>query len=591
MVSIPAQRMIADGEPDDTKVPAAFADYLELVNGLAQPYMEIKPGGDKYASFVSEAQARLARFRAGERYKDCPSPNLDIVAPEVASGSRITPLPQTTYLQPDLRVEKSDYYALTSPARPHYAKTDLHDRPTWIQRRPDWYEILVQKAFDKERHDEGGAVAKGSAQAIEAVNSRKLSPAFKEFALTPVPFGLWQQKPECSAKLAAQPKVSEVQHAGWMDVVKADPSAPVYMISRGEQIFNTVCSKCHGPEATGVSALSTTMADLTGGQTRVANLRDGLFGPQGHAGANREPVFAMAAGQSDPTCSGEPSADRCSNLTGEDWVARYVSWMGLGGTKAAIPSTVLSQIGSATVLGRPRFTNFAAVSDAKQAANMLAVAKEACKQFTKPIVFDPRTGAQVPHSEKLANNDSLESVGLIPQNGDLELWRAVCQFQNTAFVTGVSNSGISTAVPFGVGQMYAQDGSGPVLFALPFSGPVGGVNGAVSSNGPTSDNPWPWCFYGRLTAADESSYQAQFGHGLPRCPDSVLSAGGPDEQNLLGMADGDPSALPTVRINDAVAEWAARGAANAGIAVYYWLDALARGQVKPTPSFDHCEQL
>jgi mono/diheme cytochrome c family protein len=607
MASIPAQRMLASGKPDQTQVPAAFADYLELINGLAQPYVEIKPGAENYAAFASEAQARLARFQAGERYSDCPSPSLDIVAPEVASGQKITPLPQKTYLHAELGAEKSDYYALFSPARPHYAKTDLHDRPIWSQRRPDWYEILAEKAFDKERDDAGGSVAKGSAQAIAAVNSRKLSAAFKEFALTPVPFGLWQTKPECSAKLAAQPTVSAVPRAGWMDVVKADPSAPVYMISRGEQVFNTVCSKCHGPEATGASALANTMADLTGGQTRVANLRDGLFGPVKSPGGNRAPVFAMAAGHADPTCGTEPSADRCSNLTAEDWVARYVAWMGLGGTKAAIPSTVLSQIGSATVLGQSRFTNFAAVTDAKQAANMLGVAKEACRQFAKPIAFDPSLGLQVPAAvgKQPDFGNSLEGRGLIPRNGDLELWRSVCQFQNAAFVTGVSyiKSGVD---PYSVGQVSLPSGqeqqSGePALFALalyPISGPVGGSNGA-QSNGLTPENSWPWCLYGSPPVADQTSYQAKFGHGFPMCPssgpDSVLLANhsdpSPDPQKVFGVADGDPKFPPSVRAEDAVAEWAARGAANAGIAVYYWLDALARGQVKPTPGFDHCEQL
>ena len=40
-----------------------------------------------------------------------------------------------------------------------------------------------------------------------------------------------------------------------------------------------------------------------------------------------------------------------------------------------------------------------------------------------------------------------------------------------------------------------------------------------------------------------------------------------------------------------VERWSLRGAANAGIAVFLYLDQLEKGEVKPLPPYNKCEEL
>ncbi len=72
-----------------------------------------------------------------------------------------------------------------------------------------------------------------------------------------------------------------------------------------------------GPLADSRAAWPPDVADITGGTTLVANLRDGLFGPGGQSGDNVKRVFGPFAG---------------SGVSPDDWAGRYVAWMGLGGT-------------------------------------------------------------------------------------------------------------------------------------------------------------------------------------------------------------------------------------------------------------------
>jgi hypothetical protein len=39
-----------------------------------------------------------------------------------------------------------------------------------------------------------------------------------------------------------------------------------------------------------------------------------------------------------------------------------------------------------------------------------------------------------------------------------------------------------------------------------------------------------------------------------------------------------------------VQRWSIRGAINAGLAVFLYLDALERGQIQPEPPFNKCEE-
>ncbi len=567
MVSIPARYI-------GREVPSGLAEYAEMVVDIEQPFVEAKPSDRGYQMYLKQTEERLRRFQASERYHDCPKPELDVVAPEVASGLAVLPIAQHTKLQPE-QGEAGDQYILSSPARPHYTRTDLHDDPIWIQRRSDWFEVLVTSKTDPGRAD--GDAKLRSAEAIKVVNQLRVGSSVRKLALEPVPFGLWKVKEEaCQEKLASQPKASAFtgdERPDWMDALKVDPEAPVYMVSRGEQIFNAVCGKCHGAEANGVSALANTMADLTGGKTRVANLRDGLFGPKQDPGASWRATFAKA--------------DGVEGATTEDWVARYVAWMGLGGTNALIPSAVLTQIGSSSVLGEKRRQNFAAVTSASDAANMLTVVRKACEMiygFAKgDVLFDVSHGGfRTAASGELK---TLDLYGLIGRNGDADLWRAVCEFENPRFVTAVRYTGDAPPKDFDVPLVSGLGGDTLRPFirreSYPAGADVGDHTGHVVS-GIAPPNLAPWCVFGSNAErhANLSEVAARLGRKLPVCPEALL------DRSASGVV------LPTGDVTlEERNEWATRGAANAGMLVFQYLDALAKGEVKPTPAYDRCEEL
>ncbi len=155
-----------------------------------------------------------------------------------------------------------------------------------------------------------------------------LSAEFEKFATTPMPFGIWQPKPACKfdAKNCSKGfcgklgdfdgKDTDHTRSRWMDLVKnTTADSPVYSAIPGSLVFNMICVNCHGPDADSGGRQAQTLAEMTGGTARVANFRDGLFGPFGKNGENRKRVF--------------PS---------EDVAARYLPWMALGGTKVTIPA-------------------------------------------------------------------------------------------------------------------------------------------------------------------------------------------------------------------------------------------------------------
>jgi sulfur relay (sulfurtransferase) complex TusBCD TusD component (DsrE family) len=46
-----------------------------------------------------------------------------------------------------------------------------------------------------------------------------------------------------------------------------------------------------------------------------------------------------------------------------------------------------------------------------------------------------------------------------------------------------------------------------------------------------------------------------------------------------------------VTYGQAAIEWARRGAINAGLSVFLYLDSVMKGAVTIQPSYDHCEEL
>lgn len=566
MVSIPAKREPNRPLWDPLRLYDLFATYEEAADVRDQPWVEVRPGDSGFDDAKAAAEARLLLFRNGERYDDCPTPDLDIVAPEVASGSVVVPYEQETRLTS--ASGNAEVYRLLSPARPHYPKTDLRELPTWSVRRPDWFEILVERGVDERKESAGGAAAQNSRAVIATVRGLPLTPEFREFALRELPMGLWQEKPGCETKLEAQPKARDFtgdRRPDWFRFANPPATAPVYSASPGAMVFDMVCSKCHGPNGDGRSALANTIADLTGGLSKVADLRNGIFGPAGSPESNWSTEFGRASGM--------------LGGNAEAWAARYLVWMGLGGTNATIPPTVISLVGNASVLGKTRAQNLADVIGSDAAANMLATAKEACaKLLTWNGGFDPRTGrprrirAGGPETGLENVGRSLLSDGFIVDRGEAALWEELCFFDNPAPVRVAAFVGNNSPV---IELRPLYDVNSRVYGGLfrrsqyPASTPIGDMYGRVAPE-LRPGNLAPWCMdVPESRVAEWSALQTTLQITIPRCP-----------VGLQGDVTGDE-----------VNAWATRGAANAGVAVFHYLNALAKGDVRVKPAFSRCEDL
>jgi hypothetical protein len=373
------------------------------------------------------------------------------------------------------------------------------------------------------------------------------------------------------------------------------------------------------------------MADMTGGLTRVANLRDGIFGPPGNPGQNRlDPVVGFGrSAQELGSLNGIP-------LTADDWAARYAAWMGLGGTRATIPVSIVSSIGVTEILGVRSGIRLEAITG-QQAANMLEVARVSClavapnatspEQF--PILFDPERGALIADPDLdgaqpkpdlrslmlkgvLTGGDqtltaepdrpllrpdalfALGKTGFITTNGHAALWQALCSVDNPAPVR---------VVEFDVGTFEKSKRDGFYVVGMyrrsdyPRDAAVGDGSGQTRSS-LDANNLSPWCVVrpplfrikknltGELVRTESivldrfEDYQRRTGRTLPICPANVA----------LPEDPGRIVANPLKRDRE-VEDWALRGAMNAGMSVFLYLDALSKGKVKPVPAYNHCEEL
>jgi mono/diheme cytochrome c family protein len=436
------------------------------------------------------------------------------------------------------------------PDRAHWVVTDITDAPgDWYPRRSDWASVLVDQKLD--------GVDAVQKKVVGILQSVTLSEAFRSYAVAPVPFGIWQKKDGCD--LSSVPKVSSLTgdaRPAWFDR-KVPPLAsddPVYVQSPGGMVFNEICINCHGPKFDSRGRQADTLMLMTGGDTRVANLRDGLLGPVMMPGANRQRVFGERASAS---------------VKADDWAARYVAWMGLGGTQRIIPLSILSLVGTTQVLGEVRPYPVTAES-----ANMLSIAQTLCAQTlgrdTRPDFFDVDTGSIIYAGT---------SLSLIGDNGDAEQWTKLCGFENPPPVRIVSlfSSGFQIE---NLADITSGTSSWYKAATYPSSAPVGDQRGKIAK-GIQPGNLAPWCVMAPADSAtqtqlDEAQKKRSASQGpLPICPDTWLTVA-----NKIDQAAFD--------------SWSLRAAMNAGFSVFLYLDQLSRdalsGKAAPV-AFDHCEQL
>ena len=316
------------------------------------------------------------------------------------------------------------------------------------------------------------------------------------------------------------------------------PTAHVYKTTPGAAVFGMICVNCHGPEANSLGRMADTIVTMTGGSARVANLRDGFFGA---AGANRNTVFGKAA---------------TSSATAEDWAARYLTWMALGGTTKLLPLAVIRVVANTQVMGIQR-RGATSLAD----PNMLETAKNLCSYVL------PRSGRAFDAATASFSYENAD-VPVVASNGDLALWQRLCAMGQPPPLRIL----VAAAVGGGGIKFSLTEIANPA--AYPTDAPVGNHLGKVDS-GVQSGNQMPWCWVAteqNLDAARAYAHEhAVDGRDLPECP--------------VGYRTTDWT--PNVLTAEQKEGWAERGAINAGMAVFRYLDALVKG-AKPRPAFNDC---
>jgi len=288
-----------------------------------------------------------------------------------------------------------------------------------------------------------------------------------------------------------------------------------------------------------------TLQNLTGGVARVTNFRFGLFNPaplddpfdNPDLGAltNRQRVFGPVA----------------TNGVGvDDFGARYLAWMALGGTGITIPQVILDQVARTDVGGvirSPRFSD-------ELSANMLEVAQLACRAvLAQGIPFDLTKG--------LPELDGHSS--LIAKNGDAELWTQLCSLHNSGRVHKILMLGqYSAIVEAAFLPATPCDQNGQPAPCYPLNAMVGDERGRIVE-GLQPGNNFPWCIDPSIPAG------VTLDGTLPICP---------------------PSWNITPVDVDAEFAWENRGAINAGFSVFKFLDKFIKGEIKHI-GYDQCDLL
>jgi hypothetical protein len=365
------------------------------------------------------------------------------------------------------------------------------------------------------------------------------------------------------------------------------------MQAPGETLFTAICANCHGPDADSKGRQAATVATLTGGNTRVANFRDGLFGPVTSPGAHLNAEFTATA----------------ADDTAQDVAARYMVFMGLGGTQRQIPSAVLSIVRNTAVLGVARSHSAAVAS-----ANMLETSVGMCSQvlgvakMTAPLDF---TESYYSLGE---GRLTYTNASPITSNGDAEMWEELCSIDNPGPVTMFSFPTAADAVQsfLQVAALYSyRDSDG--LNIYPAAAFVGNADFEVVQ-GIQEGNLHPWCFRGSEADLEGLRVRVDF-FTAQRAPllaipvdtrtpkqksdlaifetvlkrlDLLSKAVCPEELTRTFANERDE--IFQWQLADA-RRWATRGAVNAGFSVFTYLNAYFVDHLPRKPLFTACDEL
>jgi len=259
--------------------------------------------------------------------------------------------------------------------------------------------------------------------------------------------------------------------------------------------------------------------------------------------------------------------------------------MALGGTKAKIPRPILNLVANTPVLGVSR--RGIDVST----ANMLQTAQALCRlvgEIGLPGWFDWQELKSLD-----AQWDLHGKVGLIRSNGDAELWTRLCTLNNPAPIHVMQVEGNGKESPY---RLYSRPSQ--TYSSQTYSGAVGNRRGQVEAAlDPFNDTPWcvvdptltePNAEQLAAKQAWLSSQRALPAPGatagpLPLCPKDFVS----EANRFKGGILGDNSQYVYGNIDD----WSARGAINAGQAVFIYLDQMISQGKGRDLNYDECDKL
>jgi hypothetical protein len=604
MVSIPAVRK----NPGLREYPSNLG-ASGVQDDTPQPYTEVSVGAPGYDDAAQGAQQRLAILHTGynplvgdlgvtfNEYSYCPDTS-DILDPAVERDPTCHPVPTAATLIIDGTPTTG---ALPVPGHAQWTPIDTTvPAGAWNPVRSDWATELIEQQFAAPSLSCGEGVY---AQAVTAQNEEELAvgllqnmalSSFAGIADQPAAVGLWEDLPGCD--LRSQPTVASLTTGGqspadWLSMnptVQKTPDAHVIQEWPGAYVYQQICGNCHGQNADGHGRLATNLALMTGGHGIPSNFMAGLFGPTSSAGTYLQLAFRPL----------DPGA--WAPVGAQDRAARYLAWMGLGGTQLIIPTPIVQVVTTTSVFGVARSIPPSLIS-----GNMLSVAKALCLS----LLFGP---ADVP-SATLGQNSGLltedfervwytpdksgtylkAAPSLVASNGDAEAWLKVCSIGNpppVRAIYGAVDTRVQNTIAVDVdsnGHLFSADlfSPDPTIYGQYAVGNDRGTvdeGGITAANGAMPTNLQPWCYRPASSLASDQ----------PQCPPTIDNHQSHPVREVAAESGGALTCAPYHCWGpDDADRWATQGAINAGYAVFLYLQALSQGAITSLPPYNRCDLL
>jgi hypothetical protein len=223
---------------------------------------------------------------------------------------------------------------------------------------------------------------------------------------------------------------------------------------------------------------------------------------------------------------------------------------------------------------------------------MLRLGLSLCEQIAGS---DGPPGTQIPLGGLITGGriDWSKYTGLVDSNGDAEMWLRLCNLGNRPIVHvpviagGSWTVGTNLASDLNVSGQLLYWGAGPSGQDWYGPNPVMDDRGNITQ-GLTADNPYAICVAkpsdpNQLQVATSmlGAHPVNGKNVIPFCPDGLIQAGHQlqvtGSQGSVDFVDGR--------------KWAARGAINAALAVFLYLDQIERDPTLAKPLYTQCNLL